>query len=203
MVILDFSELFNKSCDILNIEVSYNLKEHIIISYLNGNSYHNLDHINYCLSKFIKYAEFINDKLTVFYSILFHDIVYDPKNNNNEEQSVINFINFFLLKNININIDKVSNYIMSTVDHKRSTDDDLNIFLDIDMMILSENYDIFLKYCESIRSEYNHIKDSDFNFARLKFLNKCRHSVIFNSDIFEHLNEKAYKNIDSYTKSVY
>ena len=51
--------------------------------------YHSLNHIIYLLKSFENInkgnKELIKDKISVFYSIIFHDIIYTPSRNDNEE----------------------------------------------------------------------------------------------------------------------
>ena len=50
-------------------------------------AYHNLNHIKFLLGLFEDFGEFIDDKPCVFFTIWFHDAIYDPRKNDNEKQS--------------------------------------------------------------------------------------------------------------------
>ena len=84
--------------------------------------YHDLKHICFLLTAYRMAFNFVNHSFQVHYenliSILFHDIIYEPLNNDNEEKSVEEFIVFLkkLDDNIStyINSDIVKYYIMTT-----------------------------------------------------------------------------------------
>lgn len=123
--------------------------------------YHTFNHI-YDLIKLAKeYEVYIVDKHAVYLSIYFHDIIYNPKSNTNEEDSMKLFQELCSIYiNNDILINKVSQYILETKLHNvfDSLDNDLKIFIDLDMSILGCNTTIsYLEYAKQIRNEYIHV----------------------------------------------
>ncbi|KAM3141014.1 hypothetical protein pb186bvf_006815 [Paramecium bursaria] len=138
------------------------LFESLIVPYYSQpqRKYHTLQH----LVQIFKLADKIND--TQLNTIFFHDIVYYPKRNDNEEKSIE------AMKQANVQDAKAELYILSTKKHIPliDDDDDLKYFLDLDLSILeSDNYE---QYTQQIRQEYIHIDDQNFKIGRKKVLER-------------------------------
>jgi predicted metal-dependent HD superfamily phosphohydrolase len=106
--------------------------------------YHTLTHIQTMLRLSSQYSSLITDKTAVDLSIVFHDIIYDPKSASNEEDSALLFESLFSSSSSSSSsksdlMKKVSQYINETKRHSvsSSTDEDLKLFIDIDLHILS------------------------------------------------------------------
>ena len=163
--------------------------------------YHNLDHVEAMLLETKKYQNVLNDYDSFLYAIWFHDIIYEPKYNDNEEKSAecarkfLNSINYE--KN---RINKIIDLILRTRDHSNQNineDIDSQIFLDCDIIIFASARANYLNYAKSVRNEYSSIPDTIYNKGRIKvlesFLNK---PYIFRNKTFQKLYEKkARKNV--------
>lgn len=137
--------------------------------------------LTYCSSK----EQFNDDNL--FLAIIFHDVVYDPKRQDNEKMSANFFIhicmNHDLSKTVNENL--VYNLILSTKDHKHiSILDNINADLfntlnEADMSVLSYSESKLIEYEDQILQEYNFADYYQYKENRLKFLHnnlkKIRH----------------------------
>ncbi|CAG8434109.1 4729_t:CDS:2 [Ambispora gerdemannii] len=119
-------------------------------------------------------------------------IVYDPKKfNNNEEQSIKLFDEYAQEVELTATErDHVSLFIAATIHHElplftitnnRDGDDDdceldikedLKLFLDLDLEVLSWEPDEYDKYAKQIRQEYIHYSTEDFSIGRAKVLEK-------------------------------
>jgi len=127
--------------------------------------YHNIEHLKDLLRQIGK----INSKekeLLVLIS-LFHDIIYEPKNSDNEEQSAKFLINN--VKEVTEDIKKVYQSIIDTKTHK-SSNELSEIFNKMDMNIVTRNFDELLKWEQGIRKEYSVFSDEDYKKGRIKFL---------------------------------
>ena len=51
-----------------------------------------------------------------------------------------------------------------------SCDEDLKLFIDMDMSILGRDHTTYLEYCKNIRKEYIHVEINEFCIKRSKFL---------------------------------
>lgn len=120
----------------------------------NGLAYHNWGHIQYMLDVAKKEKIQLSD--TLIMSIGFHDIVYDPKRDDNELKS----FNFYFEKFGGVYMvhpqfnDQVCRNILATRSH-RPYDDESSIMVDLDLYILSDEWEIYQKYSEDIKKEYS------------------------------------------------
>jgi predicted metal-dependent HD superfamily phosphohydrolase len=65
----------------------------------------------------------------------------------------------------------VEQYILATEKHELLLDDDeLRLFLDLDLSILCEDRVVYDRYSEAIRKEYSHFCCEEFNLKRRKVL---------------------------------
>ena len=147
------------------IKVNYNSSTRI---------YHNLHHIVDCLS--VSEA-FFGSYITIEQEIAlwFHDIVYDPLSNTNEEDSLA-LASMFLLNNTKY-IDKVIYFILHTKHNANSyevagKDIQLAHFLDIDLFILGQKWDYYESYYKSVQEEYlnANVKPGRYRKGRIEFL---------------------------------
>ena len=159
--------------------------------------YHNLNHVYSFVNLFEKYNKFINNYKNEFLiSIYFHDIIYIPSRNDNEEESINMFNKFYNeVKPNNLNKEKVIEFIAETKNHSLSKDYDfeLDLFLDMDMQIVAdENWE---DYENKIRKEYCFVDETEYKNKRKQFLqslvNKNR---IFRTQIFYDTYEQIAKN---------
>ena len=159
--------------------------------------YHNLNHVYSFVNLFEKYNKFINNYKNEFLiSIYFHDIIYIPSRNDNEEESINMFNKFYNeVKPNNLNKEKVIEFIAETKNHSLSKDYDfeLDLFLDMDMQIVAD--EIWEDYENRIRKEYCFMDETEYKNKRRQFLqslvNKNR---IFRTQIFYDTYEQIAKN---------
>jgi len=138
--------------------------------------YHNLNHLNYIIEKLEKsYFDGIitepeRNKLIVV--AFFHDIVYNPKADDNESQSVRYFIE--KCKDIGVAtddfIDDVSMMIMDTKYRVKPNDSLSSIFWEIDNSILDSNINKLIEYEHQIFKEYQWVSYDVYKENRIKFL---------------------------------
>ncbi|CAK57813.1 unnamed protein product (macronuclear) [Paramecium tetraurelia] len=176
------------------LSVSDNLYwfESILVDYYSQPQryYHTLRHIYDMLQQLKGAKNMKNAKLATF----FHDAIYYPRNNDNEEKSILLFQQY--AKDCNIDSQLISTFILQTKSHQTDVsflpeDDlqDLMVFLDADMSILES--DAYTVYANDIRKEYSHFPDKDYKSGRIAVLQKFLKSKIFNL----RSEEKARKNI--------
>lgn len=138
--------------------------------------YHNLKHIRDLAKAFHNIPRAPasgRDYDTVAAAIVFHDIVYDPTRNDNEEQSAEIAraqLTKLSLTTRPFEIDRVCEIIIATKTHK--TDDPLGkLMMDLDMSILATNpQDYHNGYAKLIRKEYSHVPLERYVEGRLNFL---------------------------------
>jgi predicted metal-dependent HD superfamily phosphohydrolase len=134
--------------------------------------YHKLNHLENLIADLKDVKQDIFDWDSVLFAVLYHDIVYLPTNNKNEEHSaeVANqrLAEILFPKN---RILKSYSMILATKLHSQTTDSDTNYFTDADLSILGQEWDKYHIYTKQIRLEYSVYLNSDYNNGRRKVLN--------------------------------
>lgn len=122
--------------------------------------YHGIDHINSMIHGAIE-KNILDDKL--FLAILFHDIIYNPKNNNNEELSAE-----LLYKYVKDN--DIKQAILDTKKHSHHSNELSKNLSDLDLDILWSDYSSFIDYEEKIFKEYQWVDYEIYKINRTKLL---------------------------------
>ena len=150
-----------------NIKLNYN----ILLSMWNEShrAYHNQNHlldlinqINENKSKFESHKDY--EKMVL--CALFHDCVYDPMCNDNEEKSAEFFVNCCQEKNQDI-LD-IKQMILDTKTHESSTQLSEE-FNQLDMNIVERDFDQLLEWENGIEFEYKAYGEM-YKMGRLQFL---------------------------------
>jgi len=214
MMMLDrwksFLEHLNKSNQIndYNLRCAIEYWNYIQYEYSleNGRFYHNLDHINHCLSEFddaIENGVTIADRDLLELAIWFHDIIYKPYRDQKYEfvtnemasgECVLNFIHTFKLP---IRYKVVYDYIKFTEYTAHPQDYDIKVLMDIDLSGLGSPEAVFNNNGRNLRKEYDHLGDSEYNELRKQQLNSFLSGKIYKTDYFrEKYETQARKNIE-------
>ena len=154
--------------------------------------YHNLDHVSACLFEFTEAEHLIPHTFEVWLSIWYHDVVYDPKEHNNEERSIEYATK--TLKGIFSEdaLERVSRLIMATRHDVPMRSDDEKFIADIDLAILGGQRDRFNEYEESIRMEYMWVPEDMFRKGRSEILRRfLERDSIYQTDYFREKYEKV------------
>ena len=159
-------------------------------------SYHSLTHLKSMLAELQEVEEDVSDLDTVLFALFYHDIIYDASKTDNEYQSAL----FFERKISQTNFtrtEKVKRLIEATKGHTESTDEDTNLFIDIDLSILGQNQENYKVYCAQIRREYKIYSDDIYNEGRKKVLAHFLSSAtIYKTEYFKNkYEEKARVNM--------
>jgi len=130
--------------------------------------YHTLKHLEEI------YKELQPFRLTPLlkFAIFYHDIVYDVKRDDNEEQSaLLAKKRLEELSAPSMFIEKISQLIIETKIHKASSK--LNaLFLDADLSILGSSQKRYEEYTQNVRKEYAFYDDTTYFFGRKKVLER-------------------------------
>ncbi len=118
---------------------------------------------------------------------LFHDIVYDPMRNDNEEQSVELFYKYIDYTNDNIHdIHIIADCILDTKTHEpRSAIS--SIFSKMDMNIVLQPFIILLEWESGIAKEYSFLPRIEYVEKRCAFLEKMVHQYPQNAHNLKNL----------------
>jgi predicted metal-dependent HD superfamily phosphohydrolase len=178
-----------------------NAKSDPIIEFNNLNTlyskkryYHNLSHIKMCLKELDNFKK-TKDKYDfdlIELAIWYHDIIYDTKDNDNEEMSAKYLVK--VLKKAKLSnklINKTTSLILSTKHQKTSRKKEERLLQDIDLCIFGQSKKEFDKYENNIRKEYYWVPLEKYKDGRIKvllyFLQK---SNIYNTDFYRKKYEK-------------
>lgn len=159
-----------------------------------GRYYHNWLHIQQLVSLQQAYAHQLTDPEAVLFAIFFHDIIYNPLQPDNEEQSAaaaaahLHKINYPTEKT-----GKISDFIIATKTHINThRDPDLDYFLDFDLQILGASPETYQAYAGQIRQEYQVYPDDVYIPGRKKVLQHFLDMpVIYVTPAFRELYETA------------
>jgi predicted metal-dependent HD superfamily phosphohydrolase len=170
-----------------------------------GRFYHTLAHIGQVL-KVVNLLNTSGDSLLPGDSYLalnlaawFHDVVYDPRRDDNEAQSVAWMESALHPLGIPENINRAaSNLIMATRSHSASSDDLLSqVLLDADLSILGAPPKIYAQYASAIRQEYAYVPDDAYRVGRRTVLERfsARLQIFSTPFAFANLEKQARANL--------
>ncbi|KAJ3045855.1 hypothetical protein HDV00_006119 [Rhizophlyctis rosea] len=142
--------------------------------------YHNLDHITAMFNSMDVNFVHINNPDLVGLAIFFHDIIYDPKANDNELQSIEKLKEFAAEVGVpKVLLESAIAFIEATIKHTIPPSitneielSDLRHFLDFDLEVLGRDPEEYNKYAKQIRTEYIHVPASDYCKARADVLRR-------------------------------
>ncbi len=123
--------------------------------------YHNFDHILNMIN-FASNSGILTNKLLK--AIIFHDIIYDPKANNNEERSANIALKYF-------NDKEIYNAILDTKTHTYTSSLG-KVLCELDLLPLNGTLEDFIKFERKIFKEYQWVDYSIYKEKRIKVLNK-------------------------------
>lgn len=154
--------------------------------------YHNLDHIDKVIKTLEQMKSLSLDYISVQLAAWFHDVIYNPKTQDNEEKSSeYAESKLSALKIPQIIINRVKQLILSTKNHQAlSTDIDSQILLDADLAILGATEWEYQAYAQAIRQEYSWMSDVDYQIGRQRVLTHFLQRERL------YLTDYAYKNFE-------
>ncbi len=167
--------------------------------------YHTLDHIEHCLSLFDEICSELQSPQALELAIWFHDVVYRPGAENNEQLSADQFMqstkNKFddNLRNI------VYQHIMATVHLETEMNHaDTKYMLDIDLSGFGSPWPEFIRDSDKLRREMPHLSNEDYYRKQSAF----QQSLIdrprfFKTDyFFQKYEAQARQNLTDYFESI-
>ena len=135
--------------------------------------YHNTNHLVQILQDIENDFQFkslnIYEKHALLLAAFYHDAVYNPKKEDNEDQSIKLFIASFQGKDIKM-IDKVCNLIEVTKHRKRPFKKLEKIMWDADNAGFKRGYDHLMRTEKLIQKEYSYLPKEKFREGKIKFL---------------------------------
>jgi predicted metal-dependent HD superfamily phosphohydrolase len=160
---MDLQQLLNKwniRCDVNTLLAMWNESHR---------HYHNLDHLNDLINQInenkSKYSQKEYEKLII--ASLFHDCVYDPMKNDNEEKSA-EFFESCVVDKSDRDMLEIKQIILDTKTHQ-ATIPLSEKFNKLDMSIVECDFDKLLKWEIGIKEEFKEYGEK-YKDGRLKFL---------------------------------
>lgn len=161
--------------------------------------YHTMEHIQSMIVEIESNKDAALDKNVLLFATWFHDMVYDPKKSDNEEQSAkiaVHALNQLHVPKEIINV--VEELILATANHtKAKSTKELDFFLDCDLKILGSDPNSYSQYAANIRKEYKHVISFIYNRERKKVLKRfIEANALYRTAYFqEKYEEQARMNI--------
>lgn len=177
-----------------------------------GRVFHTMEHIALGLREMSDYSEwhaehsYTGSEISVnqIYAWLFHDVYYNAQQPalNEEKSADIACERLKDLKGVDCEI--VRQIILDTKDHK-ATIEESKLVLDVDMVSLGYQYDVFLKYRKKAWEEYSLFYDErSLKMGTILFIeNTLNHDKLYNLDYFIDKYEKqARENLKKYLENL-
>lgn len=154
--------------------------------------YHNTSHIKKCLVELDACAHLVTDKNALELALFYHDAIYMPGSDSNEELSAElaarDCIDFKLPPEFT---EKVEHLILMTTHDCIPDTDDGKYMIDIDLSILGAAPEEFDAYEQNIAGEYAFVDKQEYKKGRCRVLNNfLNRSFIYFSDYYRDKYEK-------------
>jgi len=133
--------------------------------------YHNLQHIADCLAEFDRVRCLAGSPMAVELAIWFHDIIYNPKASDNEEQSAELATIWLSQGGADADlVESVRRLVLATKAHDATLHPDALLMVDVDLSILGQPEAQFCDYERRIRQEYQWVPANVFAAKRARIL---------------------------------
>eukprot|EP00127_Corallochytrium_limacisporum_P000183 Clim_evm44s6 gene=Clim_evmTU44s6 len=170
--------------------------------------YHTLHHILEMFEAYDANRHNVRNQVATELAIWFHDIIYNPRANNNEILSINVFLNFSVEVSLPTDITETTKrFIYTTITHKTPEHmdqdlfggEDLHYFLDIDMAVLGKPKRRYMQYASQVREEYKHVPHDHYCLARSRLLRDFlgQANIYATMDFRMDLESRARANIET------
>lgn len=165
----------------------------LVVAYSHSERYyHNLTHIHHVLNTIDTLQDYTQDLSSVKLAGWLHDIVYDPKSSNNEENSAEYAGNLLRKLMISDNIITTVQELILTTKNHQANDENSQVLLDADLAILALNPVIYQEYSQAIRKEYSWVSEAEYIQGRIKVLKSfCQRERIYYTPLMLEIGEKS------------
>jgi predicted metal-dependent HD superfamily phosphohydrolase len=134
-------------------------------------AYHTTQHITECLEQFDLASHLASHSGEVQAALWFHDAIYDPRSDQNEERSAA-WAREVLAEAGGASplLLRVRDLVLATRHSREPQTADARLTVDIDLSILGSATPRFDEYEAQVRREYSWVPDPEFREARMKIL---------------------------------
>ena len=130
--------------------------------------YHTLDHIIDVLNELRNSDLLKHDEL--FLAAIFHDIVYNPQSNTNEEDSAAFFLNEAKSSQLTTEQKEHIKQLILDTKHHKPTVKFSEEFIKADLAILNTSFDKLIKYEKQIFKEFQFVDYKEYKIKRIEVL---------------------------------
>jgi predicted metal-dependent HD superfamily phosphohydrolase len=160
--------------------------------------YHTIEHLANCLRELENVRNSLKFPDAVKWALWFHDLVYDPRASDNEEQSA--YISESTLRAAHVDpsfISTTTELILATRHNHMPSDSDTCYLVDIDLSIFGTDPVVFTEYENNVRREYAWVPESLYRTKRAEILTSFLHRThIYHTDFFRtRYEQQARKNL--------
>ena len=159
--------------------------------------YHTAEHIDACLRHFDRCSDGLNYPREVETALWFHDAVYQPLADDNEERSALWTREFLRSHGASSEeTERVYRLIMATADHHPHTTD-ASLLIDIDLAILGARTGVYDEFERNVREEYAMVPLPEYREKRAKVLREFldRDAIYRNEPFASERESQARENL--------
>ena len=162
-------------------------------------SFHNTEHIEWCLNEFNQVRHLAENPDEVEFAIWYHDAIYNPGLEGNEEKSA----DLAQIMSNAIGLDeeigkRVYSLVLATKHNGYYPSNDAKLLSDIDLISLGLDEYEFDKYSEEVRKEFSYVDYRKYLHGRISFAKTMlAKERIYQTDYFyKKYNQKARQNLE-------
>lgn len=160
--------------------------------------YHNLNHLHYMLRELHPHLDKLGDPDTVLFAVFYHDMIYNVRKSDNEEQSAACAAD--RLRQLHVpgeQIEQCRHHILATRSHEETPDRNTLFVTDADIAILGAPPAEYQLYKSNIRKEYAIYPDFLYKPGRKKVLRHflAMQNIYHTREFSEKYESQARENI--------
>lgn len=199
--IVKLKEIFIQLCDDQGIVASDQQRcwNQIVAQHQHsGRAYHNLSHLYSIHQAGNTHPDFPADSKLFYWSLFFHDLIYNPRKKDNEAQSAAAAVTFLTPYLSPEEVAQIAVMIESTAKHQPMNEQWLTrFFLDCDLAILAAPEAVYRRYTKAIREEHKMYPMLLYKHGRRKVLKQFlkRENIYFTSWFHKHGEKAARANM--------
>ena len=162
--------------------------------------YHNLSHIETGLKT---YAELFTEPLSQvdFFTWAYHDVVYESKQDNNEQRSA----DYFLWHSDKLELDvKTTDLVIAGILSTKISEEPIGVVNDIDLSALGAPPEVYAQNIANIRKEYDWVGDPVWQAGRTAVLRQLlkRPTLYVTQPFFDRFTDQAIINMTNELESL-
>lgn len=148
--------------------------------------YHTLQHLRECLEQLDSVRHLLRRPAEAALALWFHDAVYDPTRQDNEERSAAWARQSMLDAGLPPDLaERAHALVMATRHAQLPQDEDAQLLVDADLSILGAAPQRFDESDAQIRREYAHVPETDFRISRSRVLRSfLQRPQIYATEVF-------------------